>query len=148
MKTQLTSSTSRINFVTQPGRDPPLTDTLPFPDRLGRCMDFWKSINAPAYVITALEEGIDIGLVPNIEDLLPLSGINKRNMKWENPEHLEAVQHMVKELATRGIVGLRPTRVRINLGIFLIVKPNGKFRFILNGRPLSGSLSDQNQFQL
>ena len=87
---------------------------------------------------SALEKGIDIGLVPNIKDLLPLNGINKRNMKWENPEHLEAVQHLVKELATRGIVGLRPTRARmINLGIFLIIKPNGKFRFILNGRPLS-----------
>ena len=78
-----------------PGTDPPLTDTLLFPDRLGRCLNFWKSINAPTYIITALEEGIDIGLVPDIEDLLPLNGINKRNMKWENPEHLEAAAYNI-----------------------------------------------------
>ena len=54
-------------------------------------------------------------------------------MKWENPKHLKAVQRLVKELATRGITEERQTRARINLGIFLIIKPNGKFRFILNG---------------
>ena len=54
------------------------------------------------------------------------------------------VQHLVKELATRGIVGLRPTRARVNLGIFLIIKPNGKFRFIFNGRPLSPYLIKTN----
>ena len=127
-----------------PGCDPTLANT-PFPDRLGSCIDYWKSINAPAYIIKALKEGIDIGLVPDIiEDLLPPNGINKRNMKWDNPDHLKAAQHLVRELTTRGIVGLRPTRARINLGIFLIIKPNGKYRFILNGRPLSPYLTKKN----
>ena len=56
-------TTNLFDFTDQlrdPGSDPLLTDTLPFPDRLGRCLNFWKSINAPIYIITALEEGIDI----------------------------------------------------------------------------------------
>ena len=51
---------------------------------------------------------------------------------------------LVRELTTRGIVGLRPPRARLTLGIFLMSKPNGKYRFILNGRPLSPYLTKTN----
>ena len=44
-----------------PGCDPP-PDNIPFPDRLGRQIKFWESIHAPAHILKALEEGVDIGL--------------------------------------------------------------------------------------
>ena len=43
----------------------------------------------------------------------------------------------VAELVKRFIVGKRITRARINLGIMLITKPDGTFRFIWNGKPLA-----------
>ena len=57
-------------------------------------------------------------------------------MKWESPAHLSTCQTLVRELTARGITGKRSTRARINLGIFLITKPNGKHRFIWNGMAL------------
>ena len=47
----------------------------------------------------------------------------------------------VAELLRRSIVGKRSTRARINLGIMLIAKPDGKYRFIWNGKPLSPYLT-------
>ena len=122
--------------IPNPGCDPP-PDNIPFPDRLGRQIKFWESIHAPAHILKALEEGVDIGLVDDIESVLPTNGINKQNMKWESPAHLSTCQSLVKELTARGITGKRSTRARINLGIFLITKPNGKHRFIWNGKALS-----------
>ena len=43
----------------------------------------------------------------------------------------------IAELAKRFIIGKRMTRARINLGIMLIAKPDGTFRFIWNGKPLA-----------
>ena len=51
---------------------------------LGQQIKFWETIHAPQHILTALKEGIDIGLIDDIESLLPKNGINKPNMKWES----------------------------------------------------------------
>ena len=49
----------------------------------------------------------------------------------------QALQKLVLELYKRRIVNKRQTRARVNLSVFLIAKPGGKYRFIWNGKPLS-----------
>ena len=121
--------------IRNPGSDPPDPNTL-FSERLSRQIEFWKSINAPAVVIKAIEEGVDIGLVDNVDELLPPGGINRRNRKWSADE-IVAVRNLVRELTVRGITGQRSTRAKVNCGIMLVLKPNGKYRFIWNGKSLS-----------
>ena len=58
-----------------PGSDPP-SDNVPFPDRLGQQIKFWETIHAPEHILTALKEGIDIGLINDIESVLPKHGIS------------------------------------------------------------------------
>ena len=55
-----------LDHISHPGTDPP-DDSVPFPDRLQTQIEFWRSIHAPAHIIQALEEGVDIGLIPDIE---------------------------------------------------------------------------------
>ena len=50
------------SLVELPGTDPP--DNTFFPDRLSAQIEFWMSINAPAYIIKQLEERVDVGLTP------------------------------------------------------------------------------------
>ena len=117
------------------GTDPP-DDTF-FPDRLSKQLEFWKSINAPAYIIKQLEEGVDVGLIPDIEKYLPPEGLNRTNTSVNSPELKQALQKLVLELYKCRIVNKRQTRARVNLSVFLIAKPGGKYRFIWNGKPLS-----------
>ena len=71
---------------------------------------------------------------------LPLVNFVGSGTQPFSPAHLRTCQKLVKELTDRGITGQRLTRARINLGIFLITKTNGKQRFIWNGKALSAYL--------
>ena len=129
-----------LDQISHPGTDPP-DDSVPFPDRLQTQIEFWRSIHAPTHIIQALEEGVDIGLIPDIERHLPPEGINRPNMPCTSMSQVTTRREKVAELLRRSIVGKRTTRARINLGIMLIAKPDGKFRFIWNGKPLSPYLT-------
>ena len=59
-------------------------------------------IKAPQHILTALEEGVDIGLVDNVEDLLPKSGIYIPN-RVKTPEDLAIIRATVTELVKKGI---------------------------------------------
>ena len=124
------------NLIQNPGTDPPDED-CPFSDRLGRQINFWKSIHAPEHIITALDEGVDIGLVDNIEDLLPPHGISRPSFHNKDPILHAAMLAIVRQLGSRGITSQRDSRARVNCPVMLRIKPNGKYRFIWNGRPLS-----------
>ena len=100
-------------------------------------MAFWESINPPHYIIESLKDGVDIGLIPDIENHLPPDGINRPNMPCTTKAQEMARWSKVAELAKRFIIGKRMTRARINLGIMLVTKPDGTFRFIWNGKPLA-----------
>ena len=130
-----------LDHISHPGTDPP-DDSVPFPDRLQTQIEFWRSIHAPAHIIQALgEEGVDIGLIPDIERHLPPGGINRPNMPCTSMSQVTTRREKVAELLRRSIIGKRSTRARINLGIMLIAKPDGKYRFIWNGKPLSPYLT-------
>ena len=64
-----------LDELIHPGTDPPGNNT-PFPDRLRSSMAFWESINPPHYIMESLRDGVDIGLIPDIENHLPPEGIN------------------------------------------------------------------------
>ena len=126
-----------LDQLIHPGTDPPGKDT-PFPDRLHSSMAFWESINPPHYILESLKDGVDIGLIPDIENHLPPEGINRPNMPCTTKAQEMARWAKIAELAKRFIIGKRMTRrARINLGIMLIAKPDGTFRFIWNGKPLA-----------
>ena len=103
--TELPLDANLIDLAEQlrnPGSDPP-SDNIPFPDRLGQQVKFWETIHAPEHILTALKEGIDIGLIDDLESVLPKNGISRPNMKWESPAHIRTCQSLVKELTARGI---------------------------------------------
>ena len=115
---------------------------IPFPDRLGTCKKFWKdTIKAPQRILTALEEGVDIGLVDNIEDLLPKAGIFIPN-RVKTAAELDIMKATVTELVKKGIAGRTPgnQRPRICLPLFLLAKPDGRYRVIWNGKALKDFL--------
>ena len=115
---------------------------IPFPDRLGACKSFWKdTIKAPLHILTALEEGVDIGLVDNVEDLLPKTGIFIPN-RVKNQDELAIIRDTITELVKKGIAGrtLNNIRPRICLPLFLLAKPDGRFRVIWNGKALKDFL--------
>ena len=115
---------------------------IPFSDRLGACKDFWRdTIKAPKRILTALNEGVDIGLVENVEDLLPKPGIYIPN-RVKKPEELAIIRATVTELVKKGIADRAPNnqRPRICLPLFLEPKPDGRFRVIWNGKALKDFL--------
>ena len=115
---------------------------IPFSDRLGACKNFWRdTIKAPKHILTALEEGVDIGLVDNVEDLLPKEGIYIPN-RVKKPDELAIIKDTITELVKKGIAGrtLNNKRPRICLPFFLEPKPDGRFRVIWNGKALKDYL--------
>ena len=77
-----------------------------------------------------MEEGVDVGLIPDIEKYLPPEDLNRNNTSVNSPELKQALQKLVLELYKRRIVNKRQTRARVNLLVFLIAKPGDKYRFI------------------
>ena len=83
-------------------------------------MAFWGSINPPHYyIMKSLKDGVDIGLIPDIENHLPPEGINRPNMPCTTKAQEMARWAKIAELARRFIIGKRMTRARINLGIII-----------------------------
>ena len=121
--------------------DDPLAD-VPFSDRLSACKDFWEQeIKAPRHILDALDNGVDIGLIPDIENQLPPEGIWVKNRSHSPPEE-DALRNQVEMMLARGLAqktyqNLRP---RICLGLFLEQKPDGRYRILWNGKPLTDFL--------
>ena len=120
----------------------PIPISVAFPDRLLHARDFWEhTIHAPREVLNWIDEGVTIGLVEGAEEIIREQGGIWRGNGPVTPEESQIRWDLVDELIRSGFVQERSSPCLVNLGVFLIKKPDGRYRFILNGRPLSEFLT-------
>ena len=113
----------------------PATSATPFGmlfgGRISNFLNFWRSITADAWVLSAIESGVSLPFLQT-----PSSGFRHRNLVFGSSTRV--CEDEVTVLLMKGAIEeIRELDAKFVSGIFVIPKSNGGYRMIINLKPIN-----------